>query len=104
MVKNIEDAFEIYEDYIKSLGDKDSMAVAIKYDKDCVNAPIVSAKGSGILARRMIDLAKSHDIPIVNDEGSVNELMRIKIGSEIPYCMYEAISIILSHIYVLSKK
>ena len=101
MGKNVENAFDIYQDYIKSLDN--TKALAIRYDKNRDNAPIINAKGEGVLAKRMIELAKEYDIPIVNDENSVAELMKIKVGSEIPYCMYEALSIILAHIYMLSE-
>ncbi len=104
---NMENAFEIYEDYIKSVyggHGNESMAVAIKYDDKKNLAPVVSAKGSGLLARRMLDIAKDYDIPIISDSGSIEELMSIKFGSEIPYTLYEVLSVILVHVYQLNKK
>ncbi len=101
---SMEKYFEIYEDYIKSLDNEINSAVAIKYDIENDIAPVVTAKGKNILAKKMVELAKKHDIPIINDNGSVVELMKISIGSEIPYFMYEAISIILAHVYKLSRE
>ncbi len=95
--------FEIYENYIKSLNEKVHSAVAIKYNKENDNAPIVTAKGRDVLAKKMIAIAKKHNIPIITDSSSVAELMKISVGSEIPYFMYEALSVILAYVYKLAK-
>lgn len=100
----IVDYIEIYDSYIKSLDNQTNSAVAIKYDSKHNNAPIIVAKGKNVLAKQITTLAKKHNIPIINDSSTVSELMKISIGSEIPYSMYEALSIILAYVYRLSKK
>lgn len=42
-------------------------AVAIKYDKSKMDAPIVLAKGAGFLAARMKKLAKQHQVPVIEN-------------------------------------
>ncbi len=94
--------FNIYEDYVDSSDSEVHSAVAIRYDREHDRAPVVVAKGNNILAKRMTELAKKHNIPIINDS-SVLELMNVHVGSEIPYFMYEALSVILAYVYRLSR-
>lgn len=42
-------------------------AVALDYDKDHTPLPIILAKGEGLLAQRMIDIAKEEGIPIMQN-------------------------------------
>ncbi|WP_295160047.1 EscU/YscU/HrcU family type III secretion system export apparatus switch protein [uncultured Brachyspira sp.] len=76
-------------------------AAAVLYDKDMHNAPVVISKGSNYLAERMVYIAKKYKIPIVSDENTAEHLMSLDIGEEIPYSLYEAVSIILKYIYKL---
>ena len=79
-------------------------AVALLYEKEIHNAPIVISKGEKLLAKRMIEIAKKNKIPIVSDEDTVKELMHLEIGEEIPYSVYEAVSIILKYVYKLKAE
>ena len=79
-------------------------AVALLYEKEIHNAPIVISKGEKLLAKRMIEIAKKNKTPIVSDEDTVKELMHLEIGEEIPYSVYEAVSIILKYVYKLKAE
>ena len=79
-------------------------AVALLYEKEIHNAPIIISKGEKLLAKRMIEIAKKNKIPIVSDEDTVKELMHLEIGEEIPYSVYEAVSIILKYVYKLKAE
>lgn len=79
-------------------------AVALLYNREIHHAPIVISKGNNFLARRMVDIARKHKVPIVSDEETANHLMHLDIGEEIPYSLYEAVSIILKHIYKLKAE
>lgn len=79
-------------------------AVAILYNKEINNAPIVISKGNNYLAKRMVDIAKKHKVPIVSDKSTAENLMQLNIGEEIPYSLYEAVSIILKYIYKLKAE
>ena len=76
-------------------------AAALLYNKDIHNAPIVISKGNNYLAKKMVDIARKHKVPIVSDEDTAKHLMQLEIGEEIPYSLYEAVSIILKYIYKL---
>ncbi len=43
------------------------LAVALKYDQAVMEAPVVVAKGAGIVARRIKELAEEHGVPIVEN-------------------------------------
>lgn len=57
------------------------LAIAIKYNKDEVDAPLVTAKGAGFLAGRMKEIARKHNIPIVENRPLARALFH-KVGLE----------------------
>lgn len=79
-------------------------AVALLYDKEVHNAPIVVSKGEKLLAKRMTELAKKYKVPIVSDEAAAESLMKLDIGEEIPYSLYEAVGAILRYVYKLKAE
>ena len=40
------------------------IAVALRYDQDRDAAPTVVAKGQGVVAQKILDLARQHNIPV----------------------------------------
>jgi flagellar biosynthesis protein len=78
-------------------------AVAVQYDAKTSPAPVVTAKGEGFVARRIIEIAKTADVPIVEDAALVSALLSLELGQEIPVELYTAVARILSWIYKLDK-
>ncbi len=86
---------------------KNKQAVAIKYDhesKKKQNAPQVVAVGDGIIAEKIINIAKEQGVPVVEDVEVVAKLVRIPLGSEIPPELYAAVAKILAFIYKLDEE
>ncbi|WP_198305265.1 EscU/YscU/HrcU family type III secretion system export apparatus switch protein [Arcobacter vandammei] len=79
-------------------------AVALQYDIEKDNAPMITAKGQGATATNIIKIAKDNNIPIQKDEDLVELLSKIDVDKEIPTSMYKAVAEIFSFIYDLSKK
>ncbi len=76
------------------------LAVALKYDSSNMNAPKVLAKGAGVIARNIKNLAEKHDIPMVeNKELAQNLYSLVEIGQEIPAFLYQAVAEVLAYIY-----
>ncbi len=73
---------------------KRSKSVALSYDGE--GAPKVVAKGSGKMARKIIELARQHGIPVYQDEEVVEYLYRVQLGQEIPEELYEAVATIIA--------
>jgi len=75
-------------------------AVALSYKMDSMEAPKVIAKGANLVAQKIKDLAKEHDIPIVENKPLAQTLFRtVKIGSYIPVDLYKAVAEILAYVF-----
>ncbi|HEY3244212.1 MAG TPA: flagellar biosynthesis protein FlhB [Phycisphaerae bacterium] len=79
------------------------LAIAIQYDADTMNAPLVVAKGADYLALRIRELAAAHGIPMV-ERPTLARLMydAVEVGKEIPSRFYQAIAEILAYVYELT--
>jgi flagellar biosynthetic protein FlhB len=81
------------------------LAVAIQYDPLEMAAPIVVAKGAGVLAARIRKLALDHNIPIVERKPLAQLLYKnVKIGRPIPAQSYAAVAEVLAYVYQLKGK
>ncbi len=79
-------------------------AVAIKYNIGKMKAPIITAKGKGFIAERIIEIARENGIEIVENSDLVETLINIDIGEEIPYEAYQVIAEILAFIYRITHR
>ncbi len=81
------------------------IAIAIKYDATNMEAPIVLAKGKGVLAAQIRRVAIEAGIPIIEKKPLAQALYRaVKVGQAIPVDLYEGVAEILAYVYRLSKK
>lgn len=81
------------------------LAVAIQYEPDTMEAPVVVAKGAGVLAGRIRQLALQHGIPIVEKKPLAQLLYReVDIGKPIPQQSYAAVAEVLAYVYQLKGK
>ena len=78
-------------------------AVAITYNSGTESAPKVVAKGSGLLADHIINLAKENAVPIYKNKTLTGMLMAVELDREIPPELYQAIAEVLAHIYRLNQ-
>lgn len=75
-------------------------AVALRYDKDKDNAPVVIAKGADHLAAQIRRIAMEHDIQIVQNPPLARELYRIcDLDDTIPEKLFKAVADVLSFVY-----
>jgi len=79
-------------------------AVALKYNKGTDKAPRVTAKGKGYIAKKIIALAKEHDIPIKEDPDLVNVLAELDLQEEIPAELYMVVAELLAFVYRMNQK
>ena len=77
--------------------EKNKKAVALGYNRDKDNAPKVLASGSGEVAKNIINLAKSHDIPIKEDADLVEILSKVDLNQEVPPNLYKSVAEIFSY-------
>ena len=81
------------------------LAVAIKYDPMSMEAPKVVAKGAGVIAERIKDMAREHLIPVVeNKELARNLYKSIDIGETIGSEFFKAVAELLAYVYKIKGK
>lgn len=80
-------------------------AVALQYDPDNSNAPIVMAKGQRLQAIKIKELAKDFDIPIVENKPVAQALYAsAEVDEYIPEELYRAVAEILAYVYKLKNR
>lgn len=81
------------------------LAVAVKYDKGQIDAPIVVAKGAGFLAWRMRAEAARHGVPIVQNRSLARALFhRVRIDQSVPEQYYRTLARILVWVFATRGK
>ncbi|HSR35540.1 MAG TPA: EscU/YscU/HrcU family type III secretion system export apparatus switch protein [Desulfurivibrionaceae bacterium] len=79
-------------------------AVALRYDQERAAAPTVVAKGTGLLAERLIELAQEHGVPIHEDSDLAEILARLDLNAEIPPATYVLVAEILAFVYRANQR
>jgi len=86
------------------MGEKSKKAVALRYKPSQDSAPSVVAKGSGLLAEKIIEIAKEHNIPLTKDQQLVEVLSTLDLYQEIPVELYKAVAETLAFVYKMTKR
>ncbi len=80
------------------------MAVALVYERDKHQAPIIVAKGMNARAEAIKQLAKDSGVAILRNVPLANALYRIDVGEKIPEELYDAVAEVLSFVYSLEHQ
>ena len=83
---------------------KGKKAVALKYRNGEDSAPRVTAKGQGVIARKIIELAREAGVPIRQDADLVEVLSHLNLNAEIPPDTYVVVAEILAWVYRVNSK
>ena len=67
-------------------------AVALRYDAETMEAPMVIATGERLVAARIRDLARRAGIPIVQDTSLARALLELPPGQQVSPAHYEAVA------------
>jgi len=65
---------------------------------------LVTAKGKGFIAEKIIALAKENNIPIKEDPDLVHLLSQVDLNREIPASLYKVVAELLSFVYKLNDE
>lgn len=77
-------------------------AVAVKYDEKTMNAPRVISKGADLLAFKIRDLGKAHNVPVLQSPVLARALYaHAELDQDIPASLYTAVAQVLAYIYRL---
>ncbi|RYZ70171.1 MAG: flagellar biosynthesis protein FlhB, partial [Proteobacteria bacterium] len=81
------------------------IACAIKYDPKTMAAPVLLAKGADAIAEKIKELAREHNIPIMENKPLARTMYKtMKIGQVIPRELFTAIAQVLSYVYKLKRR
>jgi flagellar biosynthetic protein FlhB len=80
-------------------------AVALKYERDHMRAPRVVAKGAALVAQRIRETARAHEVPLVENPPLARTLYRsVEVEQEIPPELYLAVAEVLAFVYRLKTQ
>jgi flagellar biosynthesis protein FlhB len=72
------------------------VSIALRYEPG-MNAPLVLAKGEDFMALKIREVARAHDVPIIEEPPLARALLRtVQIGQEIPIDFYRAVAEVLA--------
>jgi flagellar biosynthetic protein FlhB len=78
------------------------LAVALKFAAAKMVAPTIVAKGSGYIAERIKEIARNHQVPIVENKPLAQALHKmVEVGEFIPVELYRAVAEVLAYVYRL---
>jgi flagellar biosynthetic protein FlhB len=76
------------------------LAVALKYDPREMAAPMVVAKGQRLIAQKIKEIAREHDVPVVENRPLAQSLFKlVDVGEYIPNTLYRAVAEVLAYVY-----
>lgn len=75
-------------------------AVALRFDRNKMDSPMVIAKGVDAMALRIREIAKAHDVLMIENRPLAQELYkRLEVGDFVPQDLYKAVSLIYAEVY-----
>ena len=80
------------------------ISVALRYTPDEMEAPMLIAKGADLVAMRIREIAREHDIPIIENPPVARLLHKLELNALIPENLFKAVAEILAHVYSLKKQ
>ena len=78
--------------------------IALRYEHNSERAPEVTAKGEGALARRILEVAAEHDVPVREDIDLVQLLAACELGDEVPVELFGAVAALFAYLYGLNQE
>ena len=78
-------------------------AVALKYDLELGDAPLVTAKGKGLVAENILEKAKEAGVPVQEDPTLMELLGQLDVNEMIPERLYGAVAEVFAYLYHLEN-
>lgn len=75
-----------------------ALAVALQYEKGTREAPRVVAKGRGLIADRIVEVARENGIVIEANPVLAEALSGVELDDTIPLELYEAVAIVIGFV------
>ena len=82
-----------------------SLAVALRYEMQNMQAPVVVAKGARLMAERIREVAVSNGVPVVENAPLAQMLYKsVEINAQIPETLYRAVAEVLAYVYQIDRR
>jgi flagellar biosynthetic protein FlhB len=79
-------------------------SVALKYEDNHRNAPIIVAKGADFVALKIREIAKENDVPVLMSPPLARALYHsAEIGDEVPTGLFKAVAQVLAYVFQLKR-
>ena len=80
-------------------------AVALEWDEITMDAPILTAKGADLLAKRIRELAAEHGVPVMENPTLARTLYaKVELDSPVPPDLYAAVAQVIAFVYRLKNR
>lgn len=79
-------------------------AVALGYQSEKHDAPVVLAKGKGIVAENIMEQARKNQVPIQEDAALLDLLGQLNINEAIPEELYQAVAEVFAFVYRIEQE
>ncbi|MFV0436164.1 MAG: flagellar biosynthesis protein FlhB [Desulfopila sp.] len=80
------------------------LSVALRYAAEEMAAPMVIAKGADLVALKIREIARDHQIPTIENPPVARLLHKLELNAAIPENLFKAVAEILAHVYSLKKQ
>jgi flagellar biosynthetic protein FlhB len=80
------------------------IAIALRYDRKTMRAPRIVAKGIRLNAERIREIARQHQVPILENKPLARMLFKHgRVGGEVPAQFYAAVAEVLAWVYRVNR-
>ena len=80
-------------------------AVALEWDEVKMDAPVVTAKGADLVAKRIREIAKENGVPVMENPPLARTLYAgVELDQAIPPNLYAAVAQVIAFVYKLKRK
>jgi flagellar biosynthetic protein FlhB len=80
------------------------IAIALKYDRKTMKAPMIVAKGIRLNAKEIREIAEKNQVPIIENKPLARSLFKYgKVGGEVPAQFYTAVAEVLAWVYRVNR-
>ncbi|MGM8214453.1 EscU/YscU/HrcU family type III secretion system export apparatus switch protein [Bacillaceae bacterium W0354] len=79
-------------------------AIALRYDEQKHVSPEIIAKGKGLIAEQILQLAETHEVPVYEDPSLITLLDELNVNDKIPEDLYSAVAEVFAFIYRVDQR
>ena len=80
-------------------------AVALEWDDLKMDAPVVRAKGADLMAKRIREIARDHNVPILENPPLARTLYdKVELDSPVPPNLYAAVAQVIAFVFKLKNR